>query len=113
TLPTGYSGNLVNNTANNSIDLAITQIASGFWNGGSLTDNNWSDAANWNNTGLTTFDPLIFAGSNRLNNTNDTGNETATSINFMPGAGAFTLNGNAVALAGNVTNRSSNPQTIN
>ena len=112
TLPAGYAGNLVNNTGNKSIDLLITQIASGLWNGGSLTDNNWSDAANWNNTPLTTLDPLTFTGSARLNNTNDTGSETATSITFVPGAGAFTLNGNAVALAGSVTNRSSNPQTI-
>jgi len=32
---------------------------------------------------------------------------------FVPGAGAFTLNGNSIALAGNVVNSSASTQTVN
>ena len=110
-LPAGYGGQLVNDTANNSIDLAITTVPAGIWNGGSTTSKNWSDAANWNNNALTGTDPLVFAGTAGLNNTNDT-TETPSSITFVAGAGAFILNGNPVTLGGNIVNSSSNPQTI-
>ena len=112
TLPSGYGANLVNNTANNSIDLAITAVPGGIWNGASPSDSNWSDAANWSGSALTGNDPLYFTGTARLNNTNDTPSESASSITFLAGAGAFTLNGKAITLAGNVLNSSSNPQTI-
>jgi fibronectin-binding autotransporter adhesin len=112
-LPNGYSGNLVNNTANHSIDLAITGQPAGIWNGGGSPNNDWSDAANWSGESLTGTDPLVFTGTAGLNNTNDTSGETATLITFYAGAGAFTLNGNGVTLNGGVTNSSSNPQTIN
>jgi fibronectin-binding autotransporter adhesin len=113
-LPTGYSGNLVNDTANNSIDLAITAFPAGIWNGGgsSASDDDWSDSDNWSGTGLTGTDPLVFTGTAGLNNTNDV-NETATSVTFFAGAGDFVLNGNPITLSGNIANSSSNPQTIN
>jgi fibronectin-binding autotransporter adhesin len=112
TYPAGYSVNLVNNTLNNSIDLQITGLPPGLWNGGGAPDNYWSDSLNWSGTSLTGDDALTFAGIAGLNNTNDTASETASAITFVPGAGAFTFNGNPVTLAGGVTNSSSNPQTI-
>ncbi len=113
TLPAGFSANLLNNTLNKSIDLQITAIPPGTWNGGDApANNNWSDALNWSATALSGNDALTFTGSAGLNNTNDTG-EAASSITFAPGAGAFILNGNAVTLGGDINNNSSNPQTIN
>jgi len=113
TLPAGYTGQLVNNTINHSIDLLITTFPAGIWNGGgNSSNNNWSDAANWSGSGLTGTDPLVFTGTVGLNNTNDT-SETASSINFVAGAGAFTLNGNPITLAGNLINGSASRQTVN
>jgi len=112
-VPPGYNCSLVNNTANHSIDLLITQQPPGRWNGGDSVNNanDWSDAVNWNGEGLTGSDALFFAGTAGLNNTNDT-SETPNSITFIPGAGAFTLNGNPVALNGGITNNSASTQTI-
>ena len=114
TLPAGYSGSLVNNTANNSIDLLLSGVPGGIWNGGnSAVDNNWSDAVNWTGTGLSGSDALNFTGAAGLNNTNDLGfTENASYIAFLPGAGAFTLNGNPVTLQGGVTNNSANLQRV-
>ena len=56
---------------------------------------------------------LAFAGAARLSNTNDYPANTAFGdITFKAGAGAFTLAGNAVGLAGDVINYSANEQTI-
>jgi len=114
TLPNGFSGTLVNNTANNSIDLQITGLPGGIWNGGdSAVDNNWSDSVNWSGTGLSGSDALNFTGTAGLNNTNDLGfTENANYITFLPGAGAFILNGNPVTLQGGVTNNSANLQSV-
>ena len=84
------------------------------WNGGSGTGNNWSDAANWDGLTLLANDKVSFAGTTRLNNTNNTtAGTTYSNINFNAGAGAFVLNGNPIALAGNITNSSSSVQTVN
>ncbi len=84
------------------------------WNGGSASDSNWSDPANWNGTTIFSGNSLGFSGNNRLNNTNDTPADTQYSdIIFSPGAGAFTLNGNPIVPVGNFVNLSGNPQTIN
>jgi hypothetical protein len=96
-----------------TVNLAVVG-ATPVWNGGSASDNFWSDAANWSSNSLTPNAPLIFSGNARLNNTNDTAAGTVYSnIIFNPGAGAFTLNGNSVTLGGNITNNSANPQTFN
>ena len=115
TLPAGYSGSLVNNTGNNSIDLLLTGMPAGSWTGGSTSDSDWSDSANWGGTGLTGTDPLYFNVTARLNNTNDTTSpETASTITFGPSAGAFILNGNPVTiLTGGIANNSAALQTIN
>lgn len=84
------------------------------WNGGSTTDSDWSDPANWGNSALAANDFLYFGGDNRLNNTNDTAPNTAyNSIYFSAGSGAFVLNGNAITLAGsNIVNNSTSAQTF-
>jgi autotransporter-associated beta strand protein len=96
--------------------MAALQIVSGgtaVWNGGSVTDNNWSDSANWNGSGIGANYALNFGGNSRLENINDTTAGTAYSnIVFNASAGVFVLNGNAIALIGNLTNDSPNPQTV-
>jgi autotransporter-associated beta strand protein len=98
---------------NNSIDLQITSVPSGVWNGGGNPNFNWSVAANWRGTALSGTDPLDFTGSTGLNNTNDTASETAQSILFDSTAGAFALYGNPITLAGDISNISANVETIN
>ena len=83
------------------------------WNGGSATDNNWSDAANWGGNNIAANDQLFFGGGSRLNNTNDSGAGTVYSgIIFNAGAGAFVLSGNPITLGGSIINSSSSPQTV-
>jgi autotransporter-associated beta strand protein len=82
------------------------------WTGGG-GDNNWSDAANWGDISLTSGDSLIFNGTTRLSNTNDTAALASYSnLVFSASAGAFVLNGNPLTLTGNITNNSSTPQTL-
>ena len=84
------------------------------WNGGSPSDNNWSDAANWGGVTITPSSALYFGGVNRLNNTNDTpANTTYGDIGFLPGAGAFVLNGNPIIPGSNIVNSSTSQQTVN
>ncbi len=91
------------------------------WDGGRGTGtwSTYSGAAgnqtNWNlnntpTTGLA--DDLVFAGTTQRNTTNDITGVTANSVAFSGTAGAFTLNGNAIALNGGVTNSSTSLQTI-
>ncbi len=106
----GTNGSVVANTTASLVIVGATPV----WTGGSSSDNNWSDAANWGGTTLAPSNTLIFNGVTRLNNTNDTAAGTVYSnIVFSPGAGAFVLNGHATTLGGNITNNSANPQTIN
>jgi len=91
--------------------------SAGNWDGGGA-DNNWSSGGNWDNNLVPVFaSSLTFAGSTRLNNTNDLTGVSANSITFDSAAGAFTLNGNSLGLNGNI-GFSANPaalitQTIN
>ncbi|MBU6409107.1 MAG: autotransporter-associated beta strand repeat-containing protein, partial [Verrucomicrobia bacterium] len=95
-----------------TMNLAIVG-ATPVWNGGSASDNYWSDPANWSSNGLVPGTLLVFSGNARLNNTNDTAAGTAYSnIVFNSGAGAFTLNGNSILLAGNITNDSPALETV-
>jgi len=83
------------------------------WNGGSATDSNWTDPANWNGISIGSGSLLYFAGNNRLNNTNDTTADTTYGdLTFTLNAGPFALNGNSLTLGGNVVNNSANPQTV-
>jgi len=72
---------------------------------------------NWGGTAIIADDTLFFAGSTRLDNNNDTSaGTTYSNLTFNAGAGTFVLSGNPITLAagaGNITNNSSNPQTVN
>jgi autotransporter-associated beta strand protein len=82
------------------------------WNGGGA-DNNWSTNNNWGGVAPGQYAPLVFAGTQRLNNNNDFPAATPFyGIAFTATAGSFTLNGNQVNLASDVVNNSTNTQTI-
>ena len=83
------------------------------WNGGG-GDANWGTSANWGGTSPVADDALYFGGSAKLANTNDLAADTSfAGLTFNSGAGAFALAGNRLTLGGNVTNWSSNTQTLN
>jgi len=107
-------------------------MAGDIWDGTNDTtlvptgDPNWSNPANWNLDTLPDFLGLTFAGTVGLNNNNDTTGTTITgaaatpAILFDASAGAFVIGGNAVTLGtagtnntANITNSSTNLQTIN
>ena len=84
------------------------------WNGGGV-DANWATTANWvGGVAPVAGDDLVFAGTTQLTpNNNITADTSFASITFSAGAGAFNLTGNRITLTGNVTNSSSNAQTLN
>jgi autotransporter-associated beta strand protein len=90
------------------------------WSGGGL-NNNWSSGGvagiggNWSGAAAPAAnDSLFFGGSTRLTNTNDlAADRSFAGITFNSGAGTFTLSGNRITLGGDVTNSSTNLQTIN
>ena len=86
------------------------------WDGGSTGpgDDNWTTAANWvGDVAPVAGDSLVFAGSVRLTATNDFAADTSfASITFDNTAGAFTLSGNRLTLAGAITNNDADAQTI-
>jgi len=95
------------------LSLWITQArAANLWDGGGA-DGNWSSLANWDDDALPLFPvALNFAGSAQLASINDQTGVTVNGITFDASAGSFTLSGNSLLLGGNVTNNSSNLQTI-
>jgi len=106
-----------------TVNVAFAANGLDTWTGGS-TPTNWNVAGNWTgaNTPPIAGDTLAFGGTTGLINTNNLAANTAfNGILFNPGAGAFSLFGNAIALnntAGiggivGLTNSSSNPQVIN
>jgi autotransporter-associated beta strand protein len=113
--PLSVGGYISNDVANSSVDLVITNAPQNItWNGGSSTDNYWSDAANWSGTATAAGDALFFDGTTRLNNTNDTAAGTIyTNITFNSAAGAFKLNGNSINFQGTLLNSSSVTQAVN
>jgi fibronectin-binding autotransporter adhesin len=95
--------------------LAATsgRAATDTWTGGG-GDANWLTGANWGGTAPIANDILNFAGLlNLITNNNFAAATQFNGITFAANAGAFTLGGNAIKLAGNVTNSSANLQTIN
>jgi autotransporter-associated beta strand protein len=93
------------------LDIVIFTSA---WTGSSSSDSDWNDSANWGGIPLSAGTQLSFGGNNRLININNTtAGTTYSNIVFNAGAGAFVLNGNSIALIGNIINDSANPQTIN
>lgn len=91
-----------------------TKAAVKTWTGGAGS-NNWTQSANWAPSSLVANDDLVFDGSTKLTNDNNTGTGTAyNSITFASGAGAFVLGGQQITLGGNVVNNApTTVQTIN
>ncbi|MCX6959709.1 MAG: hypothetical protein NTW91_05400, partial [Verrucomicrobia bacterium] len=88
--------------------ITFTQVASAApltWDGGGGPYATWSASSsggtknNWTTKGSipapNSTNDFIFAGTTRLNNTNDIMGLTATSITFTNAAGGFILNGNS------------------
>jgi autotransporter-associated beta strand protein len=93
--------------------LQIAGAGTAVWNGGSATDNNWSDVANWSDSGVAANNILLFGGTSQLNNINDTtAGTTYSNMVFSASAGAFVLNGNPIILSGSLTNNSPNSETV-
>lgn len=99
-------------TVASALLLSQTAFADNTWDGGG-TDGNWSTLANWGaDTAPNYANALVFAGTNNLTTNNDA-TASVAAITFNSGADPFTLNGNSVTLGGNITNNSTNLQTIN
>lgn len=85
------------------------------WNGGG-TNGNWNNPTNWNTNALTLNNRanLIFAGTNRLTNTNSAV-VTIRTMTFNSTAGAFVISGTNITIqnAAGIVNNSTNTQTIN
>lgn len=99
-----------------ALSLTTAPAASpSIWNGGGTNDN-WSNADNWNGNAPVpdiAYD-LQFGGTARLTPFNDFPDlSNFGSLTFDAGAGAFTLSGNSIMLNGNVANNSTSLQTIN
>ena len=93
-----------------SVGLAV---ATSTWNGGG-GDANWMTGGNWGGTAPSASNALTFSGTVQLaNNNNFPANTQFDGITFDNTAGAFTLNGNTINLAGNIVNAGTNMQTIN
>jgi fibronectin-binding autotransporter adhesin len=99
-------------TSGNGLLLAIVNANS--WNGGGGPGAfNWSNSANWSlGQAPTNGQPVTFAGSVGLSNTNDIANLSAAGLVFSPSAGGFNLSGGSIALSGAIVNSSSAVQTI-
>ena len=108
---TGTNGSSV---AAAAVTLTIVSTNSALltWNGGSAANSNWSDPNNWGGSLITSNDFLFFSGTVRLTNTNDTVGGTYSNLVFNAGAGAFTLAGNPLTLAGDITNNATATETV-
>lgn len=100
-----------------SLGAALSaQAASPYiWDGGGA-DNYWNNAANWggNLPVPSTSSDLEFQGTTRLTPENNfPASSTFRAITFGPGAGAFTLLGDGITMAGHLTNNSGSLQTMN
>jgi len=83
-------------------DLQVSSISAGIWDGGGA-NSLWSTAVNWDNNAVPIFPhALTFAGSTRLNNTNDLSSISISSLTFDSAAGAFSLNGNDTTVSGSI-----------
>ncbi len=82
------------------------------WSGAGV-DNDWQTIDNWDAVPVPN-DVLIFSGNNQVSNTNSFLEGTQfNGLIFSADAGSFILAGNAIKLAGPITNVSANAQVIN
>lgn len=99
-----------------SASLAVppAMAADKTWDGGG-GNGTWTAANNWDlNTAPVANDSLFFAGAVQTSTNNDfAANTQFNGLTFNAEASSFTLAGNAINLAGNITNSSSVNQTIN
>jgi hypothetical protein len=103
--------------------LTFGRIAVTAWDGGASPDANWSNNTNWDQN-LVSNDLIVFAGTTQTTNVNDldTDYDAGTStpgtfavggLRFDAGAGAYTLQGNAIDFSGkSITNNSTSTQTL-
>ena len=95
------------------VALLCSQARAATWDGGSKKDSNWTTAGNWAGSRPAAGELLTFAGAASLDPNNDfTAATSFGGITFESGAGAFTLRGNQIVLAGNVINNDDSLQTI-
>jgi autotransporter-associated beta strand protein len=105
-----YTLNLTKGTTSYGL---MTPIGTSTWSGAG-GNSNFSTSGNWANTPLAANAPIVFAGTSGLTPNNDSAANTEyAGITFNAGAGAFVVGGNAIGLAGGITNNSSNLETIN
>ena len=100
-------------TATVYIDVAGSVTLTG--NGGNMS---WSDPTNWGGQAPPSNVPVTFAGdggtvTNDLTDGSSQNPLPVGGLTFQADAASFTLQGNAVALNGDIVNNSTNPQTVN
>jgi autotransporter-associated beta strand protein/T5SS/PEP-CTERM-associated repeat protein len=102
------------NAASGAVVLTISPLVTGpVWNGGGNPTFTWSNTANWSNSQApTSGQPVNFAGTVGLSNTNNISGLNAAGISFDESSGAFVLSGNSIQLSGAIVNNSSSMQTI-
>jgi autotransporter-associated beta strand protein len=100
-------------------DMPFTVLSSDrHWTGGSSTDDNWSDSANWqsNSAPFLVGNNLFFAGTTRLTPNMDN-NYSIIELVFSNTAGSFTIGsstgGTLTIGSGGIVNNSANAQTLN
>jgi autotransporter-associated beta strand protein len=115
-LPVTISDNTSPTPLSSVVNVSLTVVNTQTWNGGSLTDDNWSSSSNWASAvAPVTGDFATFAGTTRLTPAMDN-NYSLTGVAFASSAGSFTLGtpGNSLTLTANgITNNSANLQTVN
>ena len=106
--------------ANGLIEVVSAGPAVRVWNGGSPANDFWTSGSNWvGGNAPVAGDQVVFAGNVRLTPDNNNIGLVVSGLRFSGvsdpegNAGAFTLGGNALTVAGKIENNSSNAQTIN
>lgn len=93
--------------------VAVADNEPAMWSGFSADDSRWLTDANWDGAPPVPGDALVFDWSERLANVNDMpAGMTVSGIGFGENAGAFTLSGNPITLAGSLVNLSGADQSV-
>jgi len=104
------------NVALSNVSVAVLPLPpswNSYWDGGG-TNNDWSNGDNWiGDNAPDSQASLHFAGTQRLTpNNNFSAGTLFSNIYFDVGAGAFTLDGNQIAMADSMENSSTNQQIV-
>lgn len=93
--------------------LAPAQAKTVTWTGASKVSSDWNASANWSGGVPANGDALVFAaGAGQLGNNNNLVNASFSSVSFAEGAGSYSLGQNRFTSTGNISNLSSNLQTL-